>query len=148
MKNNFLLRLLAFGSIVSTSVGGPVSSPELRAKRVDEHINFNAKASYYTPLRSVQETNAGRLRGRHVRRANAAADQTTLWASADLRNVDDIYYIADLKIGNQTIAVSVDTGSSDTWFIQEPLSCIPFNPDVSFKRRSAAMVLLCIPGRV
>ncbi|KAH8900250.1 acid protease [Thozetella sp. PMI_491] len=42
--------------------------------------------------------------------------------------MDDVYYIVDLVVGNQSIPVSIDTGSSDTWFIQEPLKCIPFNP--------------------
>lgn len=43
--------------------------------------------------------------------------------SAPLRNIYDVYYIIDLVVGNQTIPVSVDTGSSDTWMVQEPYQC-------------------------
>ena len=43
-----------------------------------------------------------------------------------LRNVYDVYYIIDLVVGNQTIPVSVDTGSSDTWLVQEPYECVSF----------------------
>ncbi|KAK4235241.1 hypothetical protein C8A03DRAFT_36906 [Achaetomium macrosporum] len=45
---------------------------------------------------------------------------------ARLRNVYDVYYIIDLEVGNQTIPVSVDTGSSDTWMVQEPYECVSF----------------------
>jgi hypothetical protein len=45
---------------------------------------------------------------------------------ARLRNVYDVYYIIDLEVGNQTIPVSVDTGSSDTWLVQEPYECVSF----------------------
>ncbi len=43
-----------------------------------------------------------------------------------LRNILDVYYSIDLELGNQTIAVSVDTGSSDTWMVQEPYECVSF----------------------
>ncbi|KAK0744563.1 aspartic peptidase domain-containing protein [Apiosordaria backusii] len=45
---------------------------------------------------------------------------------ANLTNVHDVYYIIDLIVGNQTLAVSVDTGSSDTWFVSDPLECVRF----------------------
>ena len=44
--------------------------------------------------------------------------------STSLTNVHDVYYIIDLKVGNQIIPVSVDTGSSDTWMVQEPYTCV------------------------
>ncbi|KAK5657997.1 hypothetical protein OQA88_2551 [Cercophora sp. LCS_1] len=44
--------------------------------------------------------------------------------TTSLVNVRDIYYIIDLKIGSQTIPVSVDTGSSDTWIVKQPYTCI------------------------
>lgn len=43
-----------------------------------------------------------------------------------LKNIYDVYYSIDLKVGNQTIAVSVDTGSSDTWMVQQPYECVSF----------------------
>jgi hypothetical protein len=43
-----------------------------------------------------------------------------------LKNVHDVYYSIDLEVGNQTVAVSVDTGSSDTWMVQEPYECVSF----------------------
>jgi hypothetical protein len=45
---------------------------------------------------------------------------------AKLKNIYDVYYSIDLTVGNQTIAVSVDTGSSDTWMVQEPYECVSF----------------------
>ncbi|KAM7187772.1 hypothetical protein V8F20_010829 [Naviculisporaceae sp. PSN 640] len=45
---------------------------------------------------------------------------------ANLTNVHDIYYMIDLKVGSETIPVSVDTGSSDTWLIQEPYTCVSY----------------------
>lgn len=45
---------------------------------------------------------------------------------ARLKNVHDVYYSIDLEVGNQTVAVSVDTGSSDTWMVQEPYECVSF----------------------
>ncbi|KAK0707264.1 aspartic peptidase domain-containing protein [Lasiosphaeris hirsuta] len=43
-----------------------------------------------------------------------------------LVNVHDVYYIIELLVGNQKIAVSVDTGSSDTWLVQQPYECVQF----------------------
>jgi hypothetical protein len=50
---------------------------------------------------------------------------------AKLKNIYDVYYSIDLTVGNQTIPVSVDTGSSDTWMVQEPYECVSFwfDPD-------------------
>ncbi|KAK4153821.1 hypothetical protein C8A00DRAFT_43322 [Chaetomidium leptoderma] len=45
---------------------------------------------------------------------------------ARLKNIYDVYYSIDLVVGNQTVAVSVDTGSSDTWMVQEPYECVSF----------------------
>jgi hypothetical protein len=45
---------------------------------------------------------------------------------ARLKNIYDVYYSIDLIVGNQTIPVSVDTGSSDTWMVQEPYECVSF----------------------
>ncbi|KAK4222757.1 putative eukaryotic aspartyl protease [Podospora fimiseda] len=45
---------------------------------------------------------------------------------ANLTNVHDVYYIIDITVGNQTIPVSIDTGSSDTWLVQEPYECVSY----------------------
>ncbi|CAP67077.1 uncharacterized protein PODANS_4_4490 [Podospora anserina S mat+] len=45
---------------------------------------------------------------------------------ANLTNVHDVYYIVDIVVGNQTLAVSVDTGSSDTWFVSDYFECVRF----------------------
>jgi hypothetical protein len=59
-----------------------------------------------------------------------AASHSALHRRADgparLKNVHDVYYSIDLEVGNQTVAVSVDTGSSDTWMVQEPYECVSF----------------------
>lgn len=125
---NLFLGLVAIGSFSLPAVSaGPVGATKLQGKRVNQNINLNTKATHYAPLRAHQETGNGGLR---PRRAQRRAGQPGPWPKADLRNVDDVYYIIDLKMGNQTVPVSVDTGSSDTWFIQDPLFCIPFDPEV------------------
>ncbi|KAK3350264.1 aspartic peptidase domain-containing protein [Lasiosphaeria hispida] len=43
-----------------------------------------------------------------------------------LVNVHDVYYIIELLVGGQKIPVSVDTGSSDTWLVQQPYECVQF----------------------
>ncbi|KAK0629418.1 aspartic peptidase domain-containing protein [Bombardia bombarda] len=45
---------------------------------------------------------------------------------ANLTNIHDVYYIIELQVGNQTIPVSVDTGSSDTWLVQNGYRCISY----------------------
>jgi len=49
--------------------------------------------------------------------------------STSLTNVHDVYYIIDLLVGNETIPVSIDTGSSDTWMVKSPYKCISFRFD-------------------
>ncbi|KAK4162920.1 aspartic protease PEP3 [Cladorrhinum sp. PSN259] len=44
----------------------------------------------------------------------------------NLTNVHDVYYIIDITVGNQTVPVSIDTGSSDTWLVQEPYECVSY----------------------
>jgi hypothetical protein len=67
-----------------------------------------------------------------MRKHNLASptSHSTLHRRADgparLKNVHDVYYSIDLEVGNQTVAVSVDTGSSDTWMVQEPYECVSF----------------------
>ncbi len=109
-------------------------------ERADQSINLNAKAFHSVPLRSVRDTGNGMLRSpRQLRqyrqlfgRDDITARLPTPGGRADLRNYDDVYYIIDLKVGNQNVPVSIDTGSSDTWFVQDPLNCIPFNPFVGY----------------
>ena len=59
--------------------------------------------------------------------------------NAGLTNVKDAYYVADIKIGDETVAVSVDTGSSDTWLIKSPFTC------VDYYQRNMPVRILTIP---
>lgn len=43
-----------------------------------------------------------------------------------MTNYKDIYYIIEILAGTQAISVSVDTGSSDTWFIQSGVQCVDY----------------------
>lgn len=49
--------------------------------------------------------------------------------STGLTNVRDVYYIVDLLVGKETIPVSIDTGSSDTWMVKSPYNCLQFRFD-------------------
>lgn len=55
-----------------------------------------------------------------------AALQRRVKFPARLKNIRDVYYSIDLTVGNQTVSVGVDTGSSDTWMVQEPYECVSF----------------------
>jgi hypothetical protein len=43
---------------------------------------------------------------------------------AGLTNMHDIYYMANITVGSENVAVSIDTGSSDTWFVKHPFLCV------------------------
>lgn len=40
--------------------------------------------------------------------------------------MQDIYYVTDITVGNRTVPVTIDTGSSDTWFIRSPFVCLDY----------------------
>ncbi|KAK1826812.1 aspartic protease PEP3 [Podospora conica] len=41
-----------------------------------------------------------------------------------LTNVRDFYYIIEVELGKQKIPLHLDTGSSDTWMVQDPFECV------------------------
>jgi len=49
-------------------------------------------------------------------------------ATSGLWNQKWVYYIANITIGNQQIPLQIDTGSADTWFIQDQLTCMKEDP--------------------
>ena len=51
--------------------------------------------------------------------------RTNAWGT-NLTNINDVYYIIDIEVGNQSIPVTLDTGSSDTWLVQRPYTCVSF----------------------
>ncbi|KAB5513589.1 aspartic peptidase domain-containing protein [Coniochaeta sp. 2T2.1] len=46
--------------------------------------------------------------------------------NAGLYNAQDMYYITDITVGNTTVPVTIDTGSSDTWFVRSPFTCVDY----------------------
>ncbi|KAK4210330.1 aspartic protease PEP3 [Rhypophila decipiens] len=97
----------------ANTIGAHISSTIIRDKITPNSLAMRS----YTPSTPESHTSI------HVRRRSSQP-------SANLTNVHDIYYMIDLKVGSETIPVSVDTGSSDTWLIQEPYTCVSyfFNP--------------------
>ena len=96
------------------------TEPKVAVRRAEQTLNTLVVTPNYVPLRRASvKPHQGNLHGN--RDARADPHKPTL-----LRNIRDIYYIIDIEVGNQTIPVSVDTGSSDTWFIQQPFQCVDF----------------------
>ncbi|KAK3987995.1 aspartic protease PEP3 [Cladorrhinum sp. PSN332] len=99
------LLLLAL-SLASPAAASPSPSP----------LRHDHQTSNYIPLRRHESKTPSTLL--HKR--------SSLTRPANLTNVHDVYYIIDLTVGNQTIPVSIDTGSSDTWLVQEPYECVSY----------------------
>lgn len=93
------------------------AGPVLRAEplaRPPTRIGFHdTVTSHYVPLSGHALPSSHDV---HLRRRGNS--------STGIVNVHDVYYIIDLTIGNQTIPVTVDTGSSDTWVVKQPYQCI------------------------
>ncbi|KXX82742.1 Aspartic protease PEP3 [Madurella mycetomatis] len=108
--------IFAIASWLTSSVAGLPSGPGQHVASSPVRVGFRDKVTtHYIPMRKhdlpVSENHGLRRR---------------IGGPTSLRNAHDVYYIVDLVVGNQTIPVSVDTGSSDTWLIQEPYECVSF----------------------
>jgi hypothetical protein len=103
---------------LTTAAGLPRERDASESSRVRAAGFTDAVTTHVIPMRKHDIPLAP---DHHVRRRAAGRGSPT-----NLRNVHDVYYIIDLIVGNQTIPVSVDTGSSDTWLVQEPYECVSF----------------------
>jgi hypothetical protein len=90
-------------------------------------INYNTPSANYVPLRKATKSPSNRSL-QQLKRSQAADsdDRPMKDGIIDLRNANNIYYLVDITVGNQTIPVYIDTGSSDTWIVQQPLECVDF----------------------
>jgi hypothetical protein len=115
MKTAFLAT--ASWLVSSTAAGPLVDTASLDVPLSTRRAGFrDAVSTHAIPMRKHNLTPSTTHPALH-RRANVPAR---------LRNIYDVYYSIDLQVGNQTVAVSVDTGSSDTWMVQEPYECVSF----------------------
>ena len=116
-----ILGLAVVTLLLSGSSAGPLQPVvESVVRRAAQTSNTLAVTDNYVPLRRVA-VDPVQTSTQLKRYAAADPRKPTL-----LRNIRDIYYIVDIQVGNQTVPVSVDTGSSDTWFIQQPFQCVDF----------------------
>ncbi len=130
MPPNSLLRFVTIVSLSSLSAAGLLPQPVgTKVERASEAVDYNAKAQHYVSLRQVS---IGREEGSSIVPRIVAPSgpeaPPKLHGTTEVRNNDDVLYIVDLEVGAQSIPVSLDTGSSDTWFIQEPFSCVGMIP--------------------
>ncbi|KAK3291139.1 aspartic peptidase domain-containing protein [Chaetomium fimeti] len=112
------LLLVAASCLVSLTTAGPfegTGSQNVAHAPVRDGLRY-AVSTHAIPMRKHDVTASMSHPAMH-RRANLPVP---------LKNIYDVYYSIDLKVGNQTIAVSVDTGSSDTWMVQQPYECVSF----------------------
>jgi len=130
--STWLLGILGAASIASAA--GPVRGKAEIISVASEHhpsrdVDLNAKAQHYVPLRSV--TRADSAAARNARRGGggggiAGRDPPYHQGNAGLYNAQDMYYITDITVGNVTVPVTIDTGSSDTWFVRSPFTCVDY----------------------
>jgi len=133
----FLLPTLA--SLISVVSAASILKGE-RIQQQDGRVRprRDVVTSNYMQMKSgvIPHPDVEGINHRHLLRRQGAAAAAARNISAGLTNVHDIYYIVDLVVGNQTIPVSVDTGSSDTWVVQQPYQCVsywyPYPGAVSF----------------
>ena len=103
----------AFACWVTLGTARPARQSSVR----DISVFHDTWTPYYVPLRQQKLQPSGQ----HPTRMNRR-----IVVPAKLKNIYDVYYSIDLVLGNQTISVSVDTGSSDTWVVQEPYVCVSY----------------------
>lgn len=130
MKTQWLLEALGVASFTSLSAAAAVRGS---IPREDVHMQRNSRrdsnaiavTSNYVSLRAVPKLapDGSPKAGRR----DLTDPPAGYPFNAGLTNVQDIYYVTDIKVGNQTLPVSIDTGSSDTWFIKSPFTCINNN---------------------
>ncbi|KAK3315754.1 aspartic peptidase domain-containing protein [Apodospora peruviana] len=109
--------------LVATALSPVAALRQASGNSVGVHIDQadvrDAVSSHIMPMRAhIPSARAPDYSSPHLRRRGDV--------SANLTNVHDIYYIVDIKVGRETIPVSVDTGSSDTWLVQQPYQCVSY----------------------
>jgi predicted aspartyl protease len=121
MKAQCIVGLATAVALAAASPRAEVAAVEIPRAAVD-HL---ALSPNYVPLRKVTMSPEDTARRRHKRHVAAPLDPPAkLPGTTGLANSNDIYYIVDITVGNQTVPVSIDTGSSDTWMVQQPLQCV------------------------
>jgi len=129
--------LVSLGAAVASWIQTVASGPVLRAERAESAADYyNAPAQFYVPLRKTAAKPASEggppslsmLHSRLRRPDDTHGTSAPPLPGAALRNIKDMYYTAEITVGQQTIAVHVDTGSSDTWIVPSNFSCVRENP--------------------
>ncbi|KAJ7348652.1 acid protease [Mycena albidolilacea] len=83
--------------------------------QADVSVPFSAK----TPRRKSKRLALAALRGRNTSSSRSSPGNTVVLDGSD----SDFEYLANVTIGGQRFSLSVDTGSSDTWVVQQGFSC-------------------------
>lgn len=127
MALRWLLATYGAVSLSTLANAGPVpSTAEITSveSKYPRGVDLNAKAQHYVSLRSMQRSDSS---ARAARRDGVASrDPPYHQGNAGLYNAQDMYYITDITVGNKTVPVTIDTGSSDTWFVRSPFTCVDY----------------------
>ncbi|KAK3332945.1 aspartic peptidase domain-containing protein [Cercophora scortea] len=115
LVRNTVAAVASLVSLLGLANGHP--SPVLNGVTTltDRVMVHDTLAAHYVPM---QQHVPPQHEDQHLRRRGLS--------SSNLTNVHDIYYIIELTVGNEKINVSVDTGSSDTWLVQQPYTCVSY----------------------
>lgn len=127
MASRWLLAVFGGVSISTLASAGPVpSQAEVISveTKYPRDVDLNAKAEHFVSLRSVPRSDNSARAAR--RDGLTGRDPPYHQGNAGLYNAQDMYYITDITVGNKTVPVTIDTGSSDTWFVQSPFMCIDY----------------------
>ncbi|KAJ7793994.1 acid protease [Mycena olivaceomarginata] len=102
-----VISILSFISLLSVRAGTANA----------ENSNFNFVR--HTPRRKSKRLALAALRGRNTSSSRSSPGNTVVLDGSD----SDFEYLTNVTIGGQKFSLSVDTGSSDTWVIQQGFSC-------------------------
>ncbi|KAL8974043.1 MAG: hypothetical protein Q9197_001716 [Variospora fuerteventurae] len=119
--------LPAFISLVLPILGaptvthGPASALHGRSPNIVGRRSPNVLSPHVIPLSRTPVTSPD---SRHAKSLQEVDQGNGTLAIVPLTGYADILYYAELTVGTETFRVVVDTGSADTWLIQEGFTCL------------------------
>lgn len=112
------LKRLAGGFMLPLALGVPLLEPRSPAVALEEHT-MPLTRNFIDNRDGEQEIGIQR------RMARFADVDPEASGSGPVKIVNtQVEYYTDVKVGNQTLQMVVDTGSSDTWFAKEGFRCL------------------------
>lgn len=132
MKGTWLIEALGAASLApistATAVRARIPPKDVHVQHRPRYSNSIAATSHYVTLKRAPNPTplASHPSRRHIAGRQDDPPPPGFPFNANLTNVHDIYYMTNITVGDVTLPVSIDTGSSDTWLIKSPFQCIDY----------------------